>query len=202
MAAADNTYSRVIAWLKILLPLLALGVLSTLFLVARAIDPAQELPFADINVDELATEQRIGQPNYSSVTRDGAAISLSADTARPDPDNPERLSGDSIRAGIDLANGGRVDIVAEMMQIDNSVGIASLGNGVTVSTSDGYTLRTDTVEIALDATRVTSSTATVVDSPIGRLSADSFRLTAENTGNRPYVLVFKGSVKLVYVPNE
>lgn len=202
MAAADNTYSRVVAWLKILLPLLALGILSTLFLVARTIDPAQDLPFADVDMDQLTSEQRIGQPNYSSVTRDGAAISLSAQSARPDPDNPENLIGDAISAAIDLPNGNRIDIVAERMQIDNSTGTASLADGVVVQTSDGYQLRTDAVEMALDATRVTSPGPTTVDTPIGRLSADSFRLSAENTGERPYVLVFKGHVKLVYVPNE
>lgn len=202
MATADNTYSRVVAWLKILLPLLALGILSTLFLVARVIDPAQDLPFADVDVDELATEQRIGQPNYSGVTRDGAAISLSAKTARPDPDNAEKLSGEAINAGIDLPNGNRIDIVADRMQIDSAAGTATLSDGVVVQTSDGYRLRTEGVEIALDATRVESAGPAIVDTPIGQLSADSFRLGAENTGDRPYVLVFKGHVKLVYVPNE
>ncbi|MCG6903486.1 MAG: hypothetical protein LJE68_12475 [Rhodobacter sp.] len=202
MAVADNTYSRVIAWLKILLPLAALAILSTLFLVARAIVPAQDLPFADVDVDELATQQRIGQPNYSSVTRDGAAISLSAESARPDSENPEKLSGEEIRAGIDLPNGNRINIVAQRMQIDNTLGIARLSDGVVVETSDGYTLRTDTVEISLDATRVEATEPTRVDTPIGQLSADSFRLAAENEGERPYVLVFKGHVKLVYDPNE
>ncbi len=53
MATYDNTYSRVVAWLKILLPLLALAILSTLFLVARTIDPAQNIPYADVDIDEL-----------------------------------------------------------------------------------------------------------------------------------------------------
>jgi len=77
----DNTYSRVVAWAKVLLPLLALALLSTLFLVARTVDPAQKLPFADIDVDAIAREQRIGAPKFNGVTKEGTAISLSADSA-------------------------------------------------------------------------------------------------------------------------
>ena len=167
MAAPDNTYSRVVGWLKILLPLLALGILSTLFLVARTIDPAQNLPFADVDIEEMAREQRIGQPNYSSVTRDGAAISLSAESARPDPADPEKLSGEAISAAIDLPNGNRIDIAADRMQIDNTARRATLSNGVIVQTSDGYVLQTEAVEIALDATRVQSASPTTVTTPIG-----------------------------------
>ena len=100
MVVADNTYSRLVAWLKILFPLIALAILSTLFLVARTVDPAQDLPYADVDVAELAREQRIGQPNYSGVTADGAAISLSARSALPDADNPRRITGTDVNADI------------------------------------------------------------------------------------------------------
>ena len=202
MASADNTYSRVVAWLKILLPLIALGILSTMFLVARAVVPAQDLPFADVDVKELAEEQRIGQPNYSTVTDDGAAISVSARYARPDPDNPQRMTGTKIRADIDLPSGTRLMIAADRMVIDNSAGIAKLDDDVVVTTSDGYVIRTDGIEISLDATRVTSDSETTVLTPVGTLSADSFVLSKPAATDLNYVLVFNGHVKLLYDPNE
>ena len=42
MARAD-THTRVVGWLKVALPLAALAILSTLFLVARRIDPEAAL---------------------------------------------------------------------------------------------------------------------------------------------------------------
>ena len=96
MVVQDDTYSRVIAWLKILLPLVALGILSILFLVARTIDPAQNLPFADVDIAEITRDQRVSRPNFSAVTADGAAITLSASTARPVPGSPEIITGDDI----------------------------------------------------------------------------------------------------------
>jgi len=202
MSTHDNTYSRVISWLKILLPLLALGLLSTLFLVARTVDPAQDLPFADVDVDELASQQRIGKPHYSAVTPSGASVSVSATSARPDPTNPARISGTGIRAGIELTNGNRVDIAAATMLLDTGAGLAQLADGVQIETSNGYTLHTQSAEIALDATRLSSTTPTRISAPIGKISADSFVLTDDNNSDKPYVLVFKGHVKLVYDPNE
>ncbi len=45
-----DRYSRMVALLKVSLPLIALGILSTLFLVSRAVDPPMTIPFADSEV--------------------------------------------------------------------------------------------------------------------------------------------------------
>ena len=202
MVVHDNTYSRIIAWLKILLPLLALGILSTLFLVARTINPAQELPFADVDVDELAREQRIGKPNYSGITSDGSAISLSANSARPDPDDPNNMTGEQVTAAIDLARGNRITVASDRMRLDNTAGVARLRKDVVVTTDDGYQLRSDQIDIKLNEVDVRSDSITTVTAPIGTLSADSFALSRRNESAESYVLVFKGHIKLVYDPNE
>ena len=60
MAAATNFHSAIVGWLKILLPLAALMLLSTLFLFARSTAPSDDIPFADI--DAAAAEQRVSAP--------------------------------------------------------------------------------------------------------------------------------------------
>jgi len=202
MVMHDNTYSRVVAWLKILLPLLALALLSTLFLVARAVDPAQQLPFADVDIDDLADRQRIGGPNYSSVTEDGAAISVSAESAQPDPEDAEKLNGLVVRAEIALPAGPVVKISSASMQLNHVTGLATLNDGVKIDTSDGYEMRTRTLEVALDATRVASDSKVQVTGPVGRISADSFALVKGPETDAAYVLVFKGHVKLIYGANK
>lgn len=67
MAAFDNSYSRIIFWLKIALPLLALAVLSTLFLFSPRVDIDGALPYSEVDVEQLAREQRLTQPEYTSV---------------------------------------------------------------------------------------------------------------------------------------
>ena len=55
MAARDNVHSRVVFWLKIILPLLALAILSTLFLFSRRIDTDQALPYAEVSGSTVAS---------------------------------------------------------------------------------------------------------------------------------------------------
>lgn len=197
----DNTYSRIIGWLKIALPLLALAILSTLFLVARNVDPAQQLPFADVDVEELAREQRIGAPNFTGMTPDGAAIALSAVSAGPDLDQDGRMTGESVRAAIDLPNGERIDIAAGAMELNYEAGTAQLMSVVEIVSDAGYSLRTARLQIALDRTRVASDTPAIFSHPLGELTADSFELRSKPDDDS-FTLDFKGDVKLVYTPER
>ncbi|MEM8548926.1 MAG: hypothetical protein AAGF46_12275 [Pseudomonadota bacterium] len=202
MRIDDSTYSRVINWLKILLPILALALLSTLFLVARTVDPAQQLPFAEIDVEELAREERIGAPNFSGVTAEGAAIALSAKTAAPDPESQRRITGDVVEAAIDLPSGERIEITADAMALNYDTGIAELSRSVEISSDSGYSISAADIEIALDRTRVTSASPARVSGEFGTLSANSFELVQSDAAPESYVLVFNGDVKLLYQPDE
>jgi hypothetical protein len=55
----DDGYSALVAWLKTLLPIVALGLLSTIFLFSGKVDVTQSLPYAEHNVAEIIREQRI-----------------------------------------------------------------------------------------------------------------------------------------------
>jgi len=202
MAAYDNTYSRVVAWLKIVLPLAALALMSTVFLVARTIDPAQTLPTADIDPSELAREGRLGAPRYSGVTEDGAAIAFTARSARPDIAEQTGIStGDGLEARLDLPSGTRIELSAGAGVIDTGEGTAAMSGGVAVQTSQGYRMQTDSVETLLDRTRLESGGAVAGQGPIGTLEAGAMELTATQ-GGESHVLVFKEGVKLVYEPGN
>ena len=45
--------SRVVAWLRVLLPLAALAILSTLFLLPKSHDPDAAIPYADVDADRM-----------------------------------------------------------------------------------------------------------------------------------------------------
>ena len=53
-----DRYSRMIVWLKVLLPLMALALLSTLFLLSRNVDPLASIPFAQAEIDERLKEKK------------------------------------------------------------------------------------------------------------------------------------------------
>ncbi|WP_172297992.1 hypothetical protein [Pseudoruegeria sp. HB172150] len=198
MAVYDNTYSRVVSWLKVLLPLLALALLSTLFLVARAVDPAQDLPYADVDIDELTREQRVGRPTFTGMTGGGAAFTVSAESARPDPETPDRFTASDLSADIDLPSGVNVGINASEGVIGDNGQSAGLGGDVSVIASNGYRLDGDSLNVTFDTMRLWSDTAIAVTGPGVNLTADSFELTGDGTEDSPQLLVFNGNVRLLY----
>jgi hypothetical protein len=52
----------------------------------------------------------------------------------------------------------------------------------------------------LDETDIRSSLPVIAEGPGGRITAQSMQLTQSSSGNKSYVLVFNGAVKLVYKP--
>ncbi|MEL7115540.1 MAG: hypothetical protein AAGP08_08105 [Pseudomonadota bacterium] len=198
----DATYSRVVSWLKIILPLLALGLLSTLFLVARTVDPAQQLPFADVDVDELAREQRIGAPNYSGVTAEGAAVAVSARSAQPEQGDADTVAGDAIRAEIELPTGERINVEANSMRLNTTARLAELIDDVRISSDAGYVMEASRLELSLDRTRLRSAGTVVFRAAQGELSAGQFELTVPEAAPDSYLLVFKDGVKLIYDPER
>ncbi|MBC7158325.1 MAG: hypothetical protein H5U20_12585, partial [Rhodobacteraceae bacterium] len=112
MARRDNAYSRVIAWLKLLLPLAALALLSTLFLVARTIDPTRAIPTAEVDVADLARDPRVRAPDYTGVTADGGALRVVAETAWPDLDGQARMAARVVRGELVTPDGARYEMTA------------------------------------------------------------------------------------------
>jgi len=204
MARFNNSYSRIVAWLKILLPLAALGIFSTLFLLARTVDPSQTLPIAGTGGGNLAEEQRIGAPNYSGVTSDGSAINLFAESARPDPKRPELVSLTKLQAKIETAGGNEIDIVAANGTVNTDVQEVTLDGGVLLTTADGYRIETQHLRALLDATELATDGPIVADGPLGRITAGDMTVTntkdAQNGDD--FLLVFKDGVKLVYTPQD
>jgi len=198
MALPDNTYSRVVTLLKIVFPLLALAGLSSLFLVARPIDPAQSIPYADVDIDQLTREQRIGGPEFSGVAANGAAYTLTAARAWPDPTEPGSLAGEDFAAAIDLPSGMGIDVTSGGAVLHNATQTAGLLDGVLIETTDGYRLEAQDLSFAFSDMRVQSDTPIVATGPGLSLEAGTFALTGDGTRDAPYLLVFKKGVKLLY----
>lgn len=202
MSVYDNSYSRFVSLAKIVLPLTALALLSTLFLVARTVDPSKSIPFAEVDVQELAREQRISSPNYSGVTREGSAISIAAASARPDPANGSRVAATDLQARLETGDGGRYDLSSNSGEIDTDAGRAVLVGSVVVTTPTGYRITTEKLTTALKQTKLESVGDVQAVGPAGTLNAGQMVLTRAEEGNEAsgYLLVFKKGVKLVYTP--
>ena len=200
MAESIVSYSRVVAWLKILLPLSALLLLSTLFLFSRSIDPEQSIPFASIDVKGLAREPRITAPEFSGMTADGAAITIFAQSAKTDPATIDDATIDRLNAEIQTPDGASISAQANEGAIEDSR-IARLKGDVFIETSTGYRISTDELVSDLDKTLIESVGSVVASCPIGDVSAGKMVVHLQNrSGNS--MLVFKNGIKVLYKPNN
>lgn len=202
MSLSDTAYSKLVAWLKIVLPLTALAILSTLFLLARTPDIDQAIPYADVDIDALAREPRITRPDFSGVAPDGTAIQMTAASARPDPDNPTRFHADLLEGQIDTPEGTHIRMRAISGVVDTGVGTATLSGDVLLETSTGYAVRTETFTAHLDSTRSESAGPVDVMTPFGHLTAGRFMLTRNAGVSESHVLVFSQGVDLLYDPRD
>ena len=205
MARAAGTYSRIVAGLKVLLPFLALALLSTLFLFARSTDPTRNLPMSTAEDLRDRQSQSATGAVYTGVADNGAEVTMRAEMTRPDPDATNNLLADRFGATLDFPDGSRIDLSAPSAAMDNSAAATRLTGGVVIESSTGYTVRTETLNSAMDRIDVESDGTVEADGPAGRLTAGKMRiLPAETeTGEEGDVqLLFTDGVQMVYEPQQ
>jgi lipopolysaccharide export system protein LptC len=200
---AMDRHSRAVGWLKITLPLLALAILATLFLLADGIDPDAALPYAEVDVEGLAREPRMTAPTYAGTTSDGAALTLSADEARTATDGtPAGAQG--LRLQLDTPDGAATTLTAATAVMNPATQEILLSGGVVITTSSGYRVETAALSAKMDRSGLQTQTPITATGPAGDLSAGGMTLGQDNRtpGGTPgaYLLVFNGGVRLVYQP--
>lgn len=197
-AAPDNLHSRLVIWLKVLLPLAALAILSTLFLVSRNIDPSDAIPYAEVDIEDRIREPRMTAPDYSGLTADGAKLTVTADEARPDADKTTGGTAQTPHIVLETPDGVTTVIVAKLGRIDNVARLLRLNDAVRITSTSGYVATTEALTAALDHTEIISPGAITATGPLGVITAGQMTLTEDATTPGSYVVVFKDHVKLVY----
>ncbi len=201
MALGDNTYSRLIAWLKILLPLIALGLLSTLFLISRPVDPTATLPFSERDLAERTESQQITRPIFSGRTSGGALLTVTAETARPEGDDGGGATARVFRGEITTDGGQTIEILSDRAVLDPSGDMADLLGSVRFRSSDGYLIRSDKIVTAITRVEATSPGPVEGAAPAGQITAGGMTLR-ETAEAEDLELVFTDGVRLLYDPKD
>jgi len=191
----SNRYSQVVSYVKIVLPIIAIGILSTLFLLSRTPDPERAIPFANVDLEELAREQRLGSPRYAGTTNAGREVVVVAETAVPVDGQLYLISVDTLDARIELDDTRFVDITSLQGVINLETNIADLSTDVEVADSTGYTLDTENLLVNFREFAMSSPTDVVVEGPGFHLEAGSMDLSGAEGAQ---VLIFNGGVKVLY----
>jgi lipopolysaccharide export system protein LptC len=197
VALTDSAHSRVVGALRVLLPLAALALLSTLFLLARGRDPDAALPYAQVDIAQMLRDPRLTAPTYSGLTREGDEVIFSAATAHPG--GTDRIGARAAEPVLRLigADGSETRAEAREARIDPGAQLLVLTGEVALQSATGIQLRSDALHIRLDRSRMDSPGPVIAEGPQGRIEAGGFTLTR---GAEPgqEVVVFNGGVKLLY----
>jgi lipopolysaccharide export system protein LptC len=197
MAVHDNRYSRIVGWLKVILPLAALSLLSTVFLFARNSGTDTTLPYAEIA--DIAQDPRISDPSFAGIADDGSVVGINARTIRPDPDRENMFMIADLEMNIDATDGTRIVVTAGDGVFDGAAQVITLDNLARVTTTSGYSMETNGLVADLGSGTVESVGALEVRTPFGELTAGGMRIAAgpDGTGTQ---MVFNQGVRLLYRP--
>ena len=194
-----DRYSRFVAWLKVLLPLTALALLSTLFLLSRDTDPVAAIPFAD---DELLTrvrDEQITGPFFSGTTTDGDRVSVAAGTMRTGTGRQSEV--EDLSAQIDTTSGTRIILFSDTGAFDMRTAQSNLAGNVIITTSRGFKMTTDSLDADFDSMSVAAPHPVAATSPFGTLNSGQMRMEKRGPGETAH-LIFTDGVKLVYDPSK
>ncbi len=198
---ASDRYSRLVSWLKVLFPLAALGLLSTLFLLSRAIDPEAVIPFADKEIQDRLRDQQVTGPFFSGTTADGDQISFAADVLTTPQGQTGANEAEKVRVVINLTGGAEVVFIAAMASFDLASDRADLTGDVLITTSTGYRIVTDALTSSLSVLNIHSPGQVEGTGPPGVLTAGEMRLSLPKDGDHAQ-LIFTNGVKLIYNPKQ
>ncbi len=189
--------SRIVHWLRVILPLAALALLSVLFLLARKPDPEAPIPYADVDPRDVAERQAVTSPRYSGVTDDGARVSIDGAEATPGS-GPGQGSAQSVRMTIRAQDGRAADVSAGTATLEGDAIV--MANGATMTTADGWIVTAPEFHASRMAGTVNADQEVNVLAPFGDLTAQQMELRPLGDGTGDHVLDLSGGVRLIYQP--
>lgn len=192
----DETYSQLVGFLKVSLPLGALALMSTVFLFARAPSQESAIPYAEL--EEIAQEARLTGAHMSGVAQDGSVIEINARSASPQGDV---IRIETMTAIIEAADGTQTNISAGQGEIDNAARTATLTGLTRIQTSNGYDMETAGVTTDLNTGRIVTDGALEVQAPFGLLTAGQLTIETQENG-AGQVMIFQNGVRLIYMPKQ
>jgi lipopolysaccharide export system protein LptC len=195
-----DSHSRLVQLFKVLLPLAALGLLSTLFLLSDSVDPESTIPFAEGDVIERIRDQQITEPFFSGVTDKGEEIQFTADSVSPGG-TYSPAEARNLRALLTLNNGGHINLTSNTGHLSMETEMATFTGNVVITTADGLEVTTDLLSTSIREVAGSAPGEVEGHGPIGEFTAGSMELGPKKVGGPIHVL-FTNGVKLLYDPKK
>lgn len=201
-----RSYSRLVTWMKIALPLAAVGLVALLFLSMRDKGDLTEL-FTPEELATLGAGLKLENPRFAGVTSKDEPFALRAEWALPDSAVPTYIDLEHPSGEIRMADGRTVSATAVKARLNRIEKTLLLEGGVVLDTSDGYHVETERVEIDIDGETAIAPGPVSGSGPRGEIQAGSMRASSGTGGKTPDSgpdaggqIWFENKVRLVFIP--
>lgn len=185
-------YSRFIKALRIILPLIAVGmtvVVLTWEEAGRRVDPVKK---EEIAPQSANVQNELVKPVFNSVDAKNQPFMVTADSATQDRSNSDLLNLTNPKAELDMQGGSKIkaDAISGLYQQKDQK--LNLEGAVHLMHSNGYTLTTEELRVDMVTQKAFSGRDVMVDGPAGTIESTGLEGDAA-TGS----LVFTGPAKVV-----
>jgi lipopolysaccharide export system protein LptC len=202
MPAGPGLYSRVVAVLKVGLPLVAIGLLVSLFLVQTDDRLGGNVVFSPGDVEALGSGLRIDNPTFTGTTQGGDRFRFTAALVEPDAAPPERARITTLAGTLDLQDGPRVSVSARTGDLDIPTQRLDLSGQVVITTSDGYRMVTDKATIDLRAGAFVAGDEVASTGPLGEITSGSLHVAPAAATGEARRFSFSDGVRVIYDPPD
>jgi len=197
--------SRVVRILKIGFPMVAFGLLASVFLLSNDPLPEAGLSFSQANLAAMQDGLQVTRPQLSGASLTGDIYDFRAASVIPRDSDITAARIDALTGSIAYLGGPRVDITAASAEVDFAARELVLDTGIRLGTSDGYAATADRVTVDIAGALLTATGGVSAKGPIGTIRADTLRIAPTRQDPSPAlgkesVLNFSGSVRLSYQP--
>jgi lipopolysaccharide export system protein LptC len=193
----DDGYSALVAWLKTLLPIVALGLLSTIFLFSGKVDVTQSLPYTEHNIAEIVREQRITRPYFTGIASNGTEIALSAAYASPQIENAHILEITDLSVVLRSTSDRMVQVTAGRGALDSATQTAQISTNVHIAALPDFWVTTQALDMNLNQGVVSAKGGFQGVTSLGAITAGEMHLQMTADDQQ---IVFLNDVRLVYSP--
>lgn len=203
MGLGNDGYTRFVTVTKVVLPLIAIGLLGTVFLFTNDDSLEGGFSFTKADLDTLESGMRIEKPRMFGSNPNGDLYNFVADVLLPDSLTPSLVEAQRISGEIQYQTGGSVQLTADKAEFMLEGNQIRLSGSMLVVMSDGTRVKGEGLLAELDSGKLTSNGAISATSPLGDIQAGNFRVELVGVDDEEKQMIwFENGVMLSFKPES
>jgi lipopolysaccharide export system protein LptC len=202
VAAAPGLHSRIVGILKVGLPLVALGMLASIFLVQTDDSLGGNIVFSQGDIDALGEGLKITNPTFTGTTAGQDRFRFTAALVEPDAAPPERARITTLAGEVALHNGPTVELEADTGDLHIPTERLDVAGDVRIRTSEGYRIHAEQATLDLAAGSIVAGNAVETTGPLGRIDSGSLAVAPAASSGEARRFSFGNGVRLIYEPSD